>query len=87
MKFYPQNNYILCKQIVEQFADFEVNGFRYKKENFPLYQIVDIQDHELFSDYSVGDVIAINSIPTTVSDSNEKYYLVAFDNIAAKIID
>ena len=87
MKFVPHNGMLLCKKVVSEEADAEVNGLVYKKQQLPLYEVLAVGELSELSGVQVGDTIVTNSIPAEINDNGTKYFLVREEYIAGKVIE
>lgn len=83
MQFIPIDNYILCEKIVD--SHMEESTILYKKEEIPIYKVINISKKIKNFFISVGDYVIIESTGTLVKYNDKDYYLVNVDNIIGKI--
>lgn len=83
MQFIPIDNYILCKKIVD--SHMEESTILYKKEELPIYQVINISKKIENPFISVGNCVIIESTGTLIKYNDKEYYLVNVDNIIGKI--
>lgn len=87
MKVIPLPNYIICELITDTDQTVKENGVIFKKEELPLYRVVDISKLTLNINIRIGDIIIINSVPTKVHIDDKYYYLINQEHIAGFVID
>lgn len=83
MQFIPIDNYILCEKIVD--SHMEESTILYKKEEIPIYKVINISKKIKNFFISIGDYVIIESTGTLVKYNDKDYYLVNVDNIIGKI--
>ena len=85
MTVIPQNNYVLCEQLVKD--NEQVNEhIIYNKTQVPVYKIVDVSKSLDDFRFTVGDKIICNSTGTKVVLDNSVHYLFNIENIIGKIV-
>lgn len=75
MKLVPQNSYILCKKIQDSTKEVNANGFSYKVENMPIYQILSIGSKVDKNVFKIGDNVTFQTSGTKVTFDNTDLYL------------
>ena len=83
MQFIPIDNYILCEKIVD--SHMEESTILYKKEEIPIYKVINMSKKIKNFFISIGDYVIIESTGTLVKYNDKDYYLVNVDNIIGKI--
>lgn len=85
MTIYPQNNYVLCKQLNHTKHEDSTSKIIYEKEEVPIYEIIDISRNLDDLRFNIGDHIICNSTGTKVNLKNNTQYLFNIENIIGKI--
>ena len=83
MQFIPIDNYILCEKIVD--SHMEESTILYKKEELPIYKVINISKKIKNSFIFVDDCVIIESTGTLIKDNDKDYYLINIDNVIGKV--
>lgn len=86
MKAIPFKNYVLCTMFNEKEHDVVERGIFFKKEELPLYKVVEVGKLDNGLDININDVIVTNSEPTKMKVDGTQYFLINQDYISGIVL-